>query len=150
VNDYLPLTLDIKTASIPSIYRASARKRTSAGTKTSMATNVELNRLPFKPFNTLQSPLEGGSISAIDNPLPISADRISDPSSTPSETAKVFPSEDLPFETRGQIFAEVDYRLGGRPAFGRLYYFQWNGSMPPLVVALRPLRLYYQYLMVNI
>ena len=82
------------------------------------------------------------------NPLSISVDSISDPTSTPSESPKIFPWEKLPFEIRDQIFAEVDSSLGGPPDWLiDLYYFEWNGSIPPLVVALRTLKLSYQHVM---
>ena len=84
----------------------------------------------------------------MDNLLSISADSLSDPSSAPSKTSKMFPWEKLPFEIRDQIFAEVDSSLGGPPNWLiDSYYFEWNGSMPPLVVALRTLKLSYQHVM---
>jgi hypothetical protein len=89
----------------------------------------------------------------MDSSPSISVDSIPDPSSTPSETPKIFPREKLPFEIRDQIFAEVDYSLGGRHDlftdsyyFDGSYYFEWNGSML-LVVALRSLKLSYQHVM---
>jgi hypothetical protein len=84
----------------------------------------------------------------MDNPLSISVDSISDPTSTPSESPKIFSWEKLPFEIRDQIFAKVDSSLGGPPDWLiDSYYFEWNGSMPPLVVALRTLKLSYQHVM---
>ena len=84
----------------------------------------------------------------MDNLLSISADSLSDPSSAPSKTSKMFPWEKLPFELRDQIFAEVDSSLGGPPDWLiDSYYFEWNGSMPSLVVALITLKLSYQHVM---
>jgi hypothetical protein len=47
----------------------------------------------------------------MENSPSISVDSISDPSSTPSESPKIFPWEKLPFEIRDQIFAKVDSSL---------------------------------------
>lgn len=66
-----------------------------------------------------------------------------------TSTKRGFPWDKLPFEIREQIFKEV---YGGQdPRYGHSgssKYFKWRGSMPPLVVALRPLPTSYDHVLI--
>ncbi|CZR62966.1 uncharacterized protein PAC_12863 [Phialocephala subalpina] len=61
-------------------------------------------------------------------------------------TKSVFPWEKLPFEIREKIFEDVKKSLDrSRRYMGG--YFSWDGTMPPLVVALRPLPVSYEHVL---
>lgn len=53
-----------------------------------------------------------------------------------------FPWEKLPFEIREQIFKDVNQRSPRG-----LNYFWWNGTMAPLIVALRSQPISYQHIL---
>jgi len=71
--------------------------------------------------------------------VPVQSKTLSDTTSIYSSDR--FPWEILPFDMREAIFAEIHESTPAEP------YFTWRGSMPALIIALRPLKLSYGHVM---